>query len=299
MEDNFCSQDEVDSDQQLVDYTWLLTVAKLIVSHRTAFYLALEVPSDYQNMCELARDTHLANHLMTSRFGKAKTMHRSLPKSGDVRVQRMRKLWNLRGKLEELARLVAGRDQLAIANLLKKIQRRIPDFPPPDCKYHLDETIGLIEEANRINKNEGIASWKLDMRNDLQKRSRWLFRSKTTHFPALLLDGNPTATKDEAQQALLEHWVELQSKVSWTNEERQTKSDIIGQFLKSATEDLSIPSGRPDVRCFRRSLLGMNGAPGLDQWTACEAKHIAHCPVLLETIDGHLGGGRSFSFLAA
>ena len=278
-----CDWDQYDDQEQMiVDYTWLLTCARLTCVFKLAFWLALlELPHDYCNMVEIQRVTHLTN-TKGIRGAEIKMQRRTLPKAGNKQRIKFAKQMRRIGRLQELERRIS-RDLFdnQTKNLMKKLYGGV------DVKFdEVHQELVHLETQHRkelaAEKNDKVSTWQYKMRHNITAKSDWLNKKGCTKTPTIHRDGKEAGTKDVAVDYLRDYWMSFwKEQNTWTDEELEQRVNVIHDVLcgsfKHCKDDKT--SNRPDLDLFRQRLSAIKGCPGADNWSREELKMVA----------GHIG----------
>ena len=277
-----------DQDQALVDFTWTLTMAKILTVFRTASCISLlEMGDEEWDLEEVRRVTHMANHIPTTQLGAPQQQQRQFPVCGKQESMYIRKLRNSLGKAEELRRLTSSTKKQAddsIVNLKRKLSEMWSDFSQQGIEnlvQHLHTQLRHIEQQNKQSK---LNQWRKNMQA-IGNRGRWLHRSKVSYYPPIAKgEDDKTACKAEANDEIFLFWQRLHDRVQWKQGERATVAKEIGRFLQRRLKGYKTSKVRPSSKDFKIALSTSKGTPGLDQWSSDELKTIAGCNDLCEDV---------------
>ena len=280
MVEDFMDWDQVDSeeDQTAVNYEWCLECAQLSWTFANANRLALlDIPGDYENVKEMRRVMHAANHFKVKGY-KINLQERTMPKrpfkTGQVQRRRLVRI----GRLHELRRrLQKGNRDKETANLVKKLYDvvEVGDVQLRDVAEELADLEQSHEQEENETKIEAIKSWKKNMCTNITAKSAWINKKGSKLSPSIDAGGTVTSTKMQAAEVLYGYWEQLWANQRWTEEETPGKIERLVAKLKGPIENVKIGKGRPSLAIFRKQLGGVKGCAGIDGWTAEELRVIA------------------------
>ena len=278
-----CDWDQFeDQEQMMVDYTWVLTCARLSCVFKLAYWLAfLDIPNDFNNMVEIHRVSHLAN-AKGIRGVEVKQQRRTLPKCGNKQRIKIAKQMRRIGRLQELERRMTRRqfdDQTK--NLIEKLYGSV-DVSCHEVQQDLKHLECQHSKILAAEKNGKISEWQCKMRHSLAAKSDWLNKKGCTKSPTIYRDGMEAGTKDVAVDYLREYWMSFWKEQNvWTEDELEQRVKVIYEVLRGSFKPCKDDknSKRPGLELFRQRLTAINGCPGADNWSREELKMVA----------GHIG----------
>ena len=278
-----CDWDQFDDQEQMmVDYTWVLTCARLSCVFKLAYWLALlDIPNDFNNMVEIHRVSHLAN-AKGIRGVEVKQQRRTLPKCGNKQRIKIAKQMRRIGRLQELERRMTRQqfdDQTK--NLMEKLYGTV-DVSCHEVQQDLKHLECQHRKILAAEKNGKISEWQCKMRQNLAAKSDWLNKKGCTKSPTIHKDGKEAGTKDVAVDYLRDYWMGFWKEQNvWTDDELEQRVKVIYEVLsgsfKPCKDDKTFK--RPELELFRQRLSAINGCPGADNWSREELKMVA----------GHIG----------
>ena len=279
MVESYIEWDQIDSqaEQTAVDYEWCLCCAQLSWTFANACKLALlEVPETYQNMNEMRRVIHAANHFKIKGY-KIQLQQRTMPKKpikmGEDKRKKMVKI----GRLHELRRrLQKGKKDKETANLVKKLYDvELAEIEVGKVSADLAEMERTFEEEEHNDKCEAIKGWKRNMCTNITAKSSWINKKGSKLSPSVDAGDFVTATKMQAAETLYDYWGKLWSNQQWSHEETPGKVQKLVDKLRRPIENLRIGKGRPTLEIFRKQMGSIKGCAGIDGWEAEELKVVA------------------------
>ena len=288
MVEKFMDWDQVgiDGEQVAVDYEWCFCCAQLSWAFANACRLALlDIPEAYQNIYEMRRVMHAANHFKIKGC-KIQLQERTMPKKPIKLGQEQRRKLVRLGRLHELERrLQKGNRDKEAANLAKKLYGlELHEVQMREVTVELNELERSYEQEENDHKVEAIKGWKKQMCTNISAKSAWINKKGSKLSPSIDAGRFVTSTKMQAAEVLYDYWGQLWTSQKWTDEETPEKVNRLVERLKKPIENLKIGKGRPSLEIFRKQLGGIKGCAGIDGWGAEELKvvaasHAASCTI--------------------
>ena len=265
-------------DQAIMDFHWSFLSLQLTWSFGVAAHLALcEIPPDFEDLTEIRRVEHMANHWLYKGFWRPPaTRH---PRHfGDPQCFRLARYRKFLGRFRELRlKLVLGLHGLSdTVNLISKLfgdSSPHPSIEELDVLIaNLEIKIGKMEDSNR---KHAFRDWRHRVASSMNEKSKWLHKVFAAKVPEV---GTPTDRAETLEQGLNkinDFNLRLADQVRWGPLDRQRAVQKLTDHFKTLTKDISVPQGRPDLKAFKKSLLTVKGAAGIDNWSRADLQVFA------------------------
>ena len=265
------------TDQEFVDFEWLVTSYKLSWCFREAALISLfQIPLDFVKFDEIKRVESLANHLHTP--ASIVLQERHFPHFPRLENLASRKLRTKLGRCLELKRrMERSQFDAETRKLMSKVGKFFPygDVALPSLILFIENLEKEIKHADEQAKLNGLDAWKGRTTNGLHHKALWLKRKHCPQPPAVGRPESCTQNKQDAAEKLFRFWSSLQDRVRWEPAERNRATQNLAASLAPHFVDVGLEEGRPSVDEFRDALKRSKGCAGIDGWTAAEAVAIA------------------------
>ena len=218
--------DDLDHDQEMIDFTWELTMAKALTVYQTAFKLSLLliIPDGFTQQHELRRVERLAHKVQTSRL-TTKRQQVDLGHSKCNIPMARRKLRNKISRADELLRQLRKENPLPqtrfkIQRMKEKLFRKSDDIDEEDIlnTIHIweDELLKLEDQ----DKDAAITLWKQRISKDRGYRCNWVTKKKISYYPQVLHNDQISSTKAMAVRFIKEFDDEMKQQIAMSDAER-------------------------------------------------------------------------------
>ena len=280
--------DDLDHDQEMIDFTWELTMAKALTVYQTAFKLSLLliIADGFTQQHELRRVERLAHKVQTSRL-TTKRQQVDLGQSKCNIPMARRKLRNKISRADELLRQLRKENPLPqtrfkIQRMKEKLFRKSDDIDEEDIlnSIHIweDELLKLEDQ----DKDAAITLWKQRISKDRGYRCNWVTKKKISYYPQVLHNDQISSTKAMAVRFIKEFDDEMKQQIAMSDAERAKRIQEITEHCAPYKPQLK--GRRPNMTDFCKALKRAKGGPGLDQWCSTELRQLAKIPILFREI---------------
>ena len=278
--------DDSDQDQEIVDFTWKLTMSKALTTFQTAYKLAiLSIPENFDNKWEIKRIEKLVNKVQSSRLSVEKfswDQHSPQFRTSMAR-RRLRNKLNLAQELAIL--LQKGKHSHVSFSMMRKLYGRdFMDFDTitlPKVCDDIQEWEKQILKLENEDKEIAFRRWRRRIVSDTTYRANWI-KKKISYYPQVQHRDRTSTSKPTAVDLIREFDMNLKRRVWMNEDQRRQRVREIAHHLHNFQGN--VQGSAPNLKDLQQAISKAKGGPGLDQWNYYEIKTLAKIPEFLREI---------------
>ena len=261
------TQDLVDLEQQMIDYSWEFFSRMVVWTLQTACTLALfRIPDGYDQFEDVLKVERFINGI--SPRGTTDLIPKVPFKSGELVKMATSKLSKKLGRAHEIKQKILHHAKEGdIHSLFSKTFGR--SLSLWELENEIDHLKSQIQEKENSQRREALKHGRFSLQNTPAVKSRWIQPMVSSKGLRIQVGDDVTLTKMHSLRVLKQHWSALMDSVQWTQELRQVNELEMTSFFVDKINPARVVH-RPGVDEFRAALRSVGGCPGIDGWTTAE-----------------------------